>query len=253
MKRNMIHLPPAHRLFYIDVETTSEKQHFCELNSSWQSLWRQKAMRIDPSKEPEELYPKAAIYAEFGKIVCISVGAIDESQNELNIVSFYGFDERMILIEFSEWANIHLCKQPVLAAHNGKEFDYPWIARRMAIQGIRVPKPFQLFGKKTWDIPHIDTLELWKCGDYKHYTSLELLATAFGVQNPKSKLSGDKIHHAFWVERDIAGIAAYCAADVETLAHLIGKLNTAEPIQSVRNRFINCASEQEIFTEIACD
>jgi DNA polymerase elongation subunit (family B) len=249
----MIHLPPAHRLFYLDVETTSEKQYFSELSPAWQSLWRQKAMRIDASKEPEALYPKAAIYAEFGKIVCISIGTLEEKNNELRIVSFYGFDEQKILLEFAHWANEFLDKQSVLAAHNGKEFDFPWIARRLAIQGIPVPKPFQLFGKKPWDIQHIDTLELWKCGDYKHYTSLELLATTFGIQIPKSQLSGDKIHSTFWVDKDITGIAAYCAEDVETIARLIGRINASDPIQTVRNRFIKCAAEQEIFTEIACD
>lgn len=249
----MIHLPPAHRLFYLDVETTSEKQFFSELTPAWQSLWRQKATRIDALKEPEELYPKAAIYAEFGKIICISIGVLDEKHAELRIVSFYGFDEQKILVEFTRWANEFLDKQSVLAAHNGKEFDFPWIARRLAIQGIPIPKPFQLFGKKPWDIQHIDTLELWKCGDYKHFTSLELLATVFGIHHAKSHLSGDKIHHAFWVEQDISGIAAYCSADVETLARLIGRLNASDSIQTVRNRFIKCTTEQENFTEIACN
>jgi DNA polymerase elongation subunit (family B) len=249
----MIHLPPANRLFYLDVETASEKQFYSELSPSWQALWRQKATRIDASKDPEELYPKAAIYAEFGKIVCISIGSIDEKNNELRITSFYGFDERKILLEFSGWAVEFLSNQSVLAAHNGKEFDFPWIARRLAIQGIPIPKPFRLFGKKPWETPHIDTLELWKCGDYKHYTSLELLATAFDIQSPKSQLNGEKIHKAFWEEEDLAGIASYCAADVETLARLIGKLCAAEPIHTVRNRFIKCSADQEIFTEIACD
>ncbi len=249
----MIHIPPAHRLFYLDVETTSEKQHYDELSSAWQALWKQKAARIDASKTPDELYPKAAIYAEFGKIVCISVGAIEEKNSELRITSFYGLDERMILLEFTAWANDFLDNRSILAAHNGKEFDFPWIARRMAIQGLPIPKPFRIFGKKSWDIPHIDTLELWKCGDYKHYTSLELLAAAFGIQSPKSQLSGEKIHKAFWEEQDLVGIASYCAEDVETLARLIGKLNASEPFTAVRNRFIKCSAEQEIFTEIAVD
>lgn len=249
----MIHLPPAHRLFFIDVETSSEKQYYSELSSVWQTLWKQKAARIDASKTPEELYPRAAIYAEFGKIVCISVGAVEEKSHELRIASFYGLDERMILFEFAAWANEFLDNRSILAAHNGKEFDFPWIARRMAIQGIPAPKPFRLFGKKPWEIPHIDTLELWKCGDYKHYTSLELLAIAFGIQCPKSLLNGEKIHKAFWEEKDLVGIASYCAEDVETLARLIGKINGSEQFHTVRNRFIKCAEEQEIFTEIASD
>jgi hypothetical protein len=247
----MLNLPPANRVFYLDVETVAQKQFFEELSPEWQSLWTQKAQRIDALRSPKELYPQAGIYAEFGKIVCISVGAVDENSNELIINSFYGYEEKPLLISFSRWAQEFLNNQCVLVAHNGKEFDFPWIARRMAIQGIPVPKSLRLFGKKPWEISHIDTLELWKCGDYKHYTSLELLAATFEIPSPKSRLSGSKIYATFYEEQNITEIATYCAGDVETLARLVLKLKGGMEIQNVKNRYINCSADQQIFSEIA--
>jgi DNA polymerase elongation subunit (family B) len=249
----MLNLPPAHRVFYLDVETVAQKQFFKELSPEWQCLWAQKAKRIEALRSPEELYPQAGIYAEFGKIVCISVGSVDENSNELTINSFYGFEEKPLLISFSRWSQEFLNNQSILVAHNGKEFDFPWIARRMAIQGITVPKALQLFGKKPWEIPHIDTLELWKCGDYKHYTSLELLAATLEIPSPKSHLSGSKIYAAFYEELNITEIATYCAGDVETLARLVLKLKGGMEIQTVKNRYINCAADHQIFSEIAAD
>jgi uncharacterized protein YprB with RNaseH-like and TPR domain len=108
-----------------------------------------------------------------------------------------------------------------LCAHNGKEFDYPYLIRRILINGLEVPSILNLSGKKPWEVNHIDTMELWKFGDYKHYTSLELLATVFGISSPKDDINGSDVGRVYWQENDLQRIVKYCQKDVVTIVNLL--------------------------------
>ena len=168
--------------------------------------------------------------AEFGKIICISVGMI-EKNNTLKIKSFYGDDEKELLENFGKIFNSYRLSQVILCAHNGKEFDFPWIARRMLINGFEPPIPFQMFGKKPWEIPHLDTMELWKFGDWKSFISLELMAYIFGVPTPKDDIDGSMVAEVYYKEKDLQRIVKYCEKDVLTLANVFRKMRQEELLQ----------------------
>lgn len=161
--------------------------------------------------------------AEFGMIVCISVGMIDNNTGKLKIKTFSG-EERDLLIAFCELFNSPRLNNIILCAHNGKEFDFPYIARRLLINRIQPPIPFQMFGKKPWEIPHIDTMELWKFGDWKSYVSLELLAHIFGIPTPKDDIDGSMVADIYYKEGDIDRIIHYCEKDVLTLANVFRRM-----------------------------
>lgn len=168
--------------------------------------------------------------AEFGKIICISVGIIEKSE-KIIIKSFYGDDEKQLLEEFGEIFNRPKLRDVILCAHNGKEFDFPWIARRFLINGMHPPKPFQLFGKKPWEIQHLDTMELWKFGDYKSYVSLELLAHVFGIPTPKDDIDGSMVASIYYIEKDLFRIVQYCEKDVLTLANVFRRMRQENLLQ----------------------
>lgn len=138
------------KILFLDIETVPEKEHFDELSSYRKELWAQKsAYQRGAEESPEAFYGRAGIWAEFGKIVCISVGyfvAQTEGRN-FRIKTFFG-EEKQLLIEFKELLDKHFnLRTHVLCAHNGKEFDFPYIARRMIIHSIDLPKSLNLFGK----------------------------------------------------------------------------------------------------------
>jgi len=209
------------KILFIDIETVPMLPNYDDLSEDWQKLWDKKAKYLIKNEElPSEVYERAGIYAEFGKIICISVGVIT-SQNEVRIKSFYGDDEKKLLSEFAQLLNrFYHTEEHYLAAHNGKEFDYPYIARRMLIHKIALPKLLDIAGKKPWEIKHIDTLELWKFGDYKHYTSLELLAKLFDIPTPKDDINGSDVAKVYYQENNIERIVQYCEKDVITLMKL---------------------------------
>lgn len=154
---------------------------------------------------PDEIYNMAGIYAEFGKIVCISVGFINLENNtkNLHIKSFYNDDEKTLLIEFFELLNRYYNKKDaLLCAHNGKEFDFPYIARRALVNQLTIPSILDMAGKKPWEVAHLDTLQLWKFGDFKHYTSLSLLTTIFGIPTPKDDIDGSMVNDVYWQDKD---------------------------------------------------
>ena len=183
--------------------------------------------RNDPDSTPDQMYKSAGIYAEFGKIVCISCGF--NNGIEFRIKSFYGDDEKILLEEFAELLNKHYSgSRFLLCAHNGKEFDFPYIARRMIIHGISLPSKLSLFGKKHWEIPHIDTMELWRFGDFKHYTSLKLLAHVLGVPSPKEDIDGSMVRDVYYEENDLERIVKYCERDVVTVAQVFLRLRNEE-------------------------
>ncbi len=221
----MIQNIPIERVLFLDIETVPQSGIWEELSEEDQKLWDKKT-KIQRKDEvsAEDFYPeRAGIMAEFGKIICISIGMLEHS-NSLKIKSFYGDNEKKLLQEFGEIFNSTKLRDVILCAHNGKEFDFPWIARRFLINGIQPPFPFQLFGKKPWEIPHIDTMELWKFGDYKSFVSLELLAHVFGIPTPKDDIDGSMVSSIYYVEKDLFRIVQYCEKDVLTLANIFRKM-----------------------------
>jgi len=210
-------------VLFLDIETVPQVPEFNELDDKFKYLWEKKAellKRNKPDATADKLYSSAGIYAEFGKIVCISCGFTNGK--EFRIKSFFGDDEKILLEEFAELLNKHYNNNyNLLCAHNGKEFDFPYIARRMLVNGIHIPEILNLAGKKPWEIRHLDTMELWKFGDYKHYTSLELLAALFKIPTPKDDIDGSMVGHVYWVDKDLDRIVVYCQKDVITIAQLL--------------------------------
>ncbi len=219
----MLHKIPLDNILFLDIETVPEEEDFNNLSEGLQELWRQKTeyQRRD-EYTPEEFYDRAGIWAEFGKIVCISVGYFSSRNNErqFRTTSFHG-EEKQLLIEFRNLLEGHF-SQPyhLLCAHNGKEFDFPYIARRMIIHNINIPLKLNLFGKKPWEVPHLDTMELWKFGDYKHYTSLKLLTSILQVPSPKDDIDGSQVRDVFYNEKDLDRIVTYCEKDVVATAQV---------------------------------
>jgi uncharacterized protein YprB with RNaseH-like and TPR domain len=222
-------MPDLHKILFIDVETVPLAATYDDLDTDWQKLWDKKSQYfLKENETPSEVYNRAGIYAEFGKIVCISAGFISKN-NEVRVKSFYSKNEVDILTEFAGLLNRAFnSNEHLLAAHNGKEFDFPYIARRMLINNLKLPNLLDLAGKKPWQIPHIDTLEQWKFGDYKHYTSLELLAKVFGIPTPKDDITGADVYAVYYQDDDLERIAQYCEKDVFTLIKLYLKQNTID-------------------------
>ncbi|HKL91367.1 MAG TPA: 3'-5' exonuclease, partial [Allomuricauda sp.] len=203
-------------ILFLDIETVPQHQEFSELDGTAQLLWEQKTQYQRKDEfTPEEFYDRAGIWAEFGKIVCISVGYFAHKGEHRNfrVTSFHG-DETQILKQFKQLLQDHFSQvKHLLCAHNGKEFDFPYIARRMVINGINLPYKLDLFGKKPWEVPHLDTMELWKFGDYKHYSSLKLLSYVLGIPSPKEDMDGSMVKDVFYKENDIDRIVTYCELD----------------------------------------
>ena len=208
-------------LMVLDIETVPQYASFDEVPENLRELWAAKSQYQRKEATPEEFYDRAAIWAEFGKIVCISVGIfLNGKRTALRVKSFAGHDEKELLEDFSKM----LAGQPlsiILCAHNGKEFDFPYICRRMLLNGVQFPPHLQITGKKPWEIPHLDTMELWKFGDYKNYTSLSLLTAIFNIPTSKDDIDGSQVGHVYWVEDDLPRICTYCQKDVIATAQLI--------------------------------
>ena len=218
---------PIENILFLDIETVPQMADYSQLPENFKKLWNKKAdqlskfekFRNETEKQADEVYERAGIYAEFGKIICISTGIL--RNNVLWIKSFYGDDEKNLLSEFSDTLNkVREKPYTFLCAHNGKEFDYPYMIRRMLITGLPVPAILDLSGKKPWEVNHLDTMELWKFGDYKNYTSLELLANIFGIPTPKDDIQGSDVARVYWEEQDLPRIVKYCQKDVITIVNL---------------------------------
>lgn len=221
----MIQKIPIENILFLDIETVPQTDTWNNLDSTTQYLWdkKTKSQRKEEIVASDFYEQRAGIMAEFGMIVCISVGMIDNNTGKLKIKTFSG-EERNLLIAFCELFNSPRLNNIILCAHNGKEFDFPYIARRLLINGIQPPIPFQMFGKKPWEIPHIDTMELWKFGDWKSYVSLELLAHIFGIPTPKDDIDGSMVADIYYKEGDIDRIIHYCEKDVLTLANVFRQM-----------------------------
>ena len=223
----MIHKLNLENLLFLDIETVPETKYYSDLSEDKQKLWDSKSKyQRKEDYSPEDFYDRAGIWAEFGKIICISVGYFTEvnSVRQFRVTSFYG-DEHGLLLEFKALIETHFSKpKHLLCAHNGKEFDFPYIARRMVIHKISLPLKLNLFGKKPWEVPHLDTLELWKFGDFKHYTSLKLLTSVLGILSPKDDIDGSEIFRVYYEEKNIERIVTYCQKDTIAVAQVILRL-----------------------------
>ncbi|ANW97207.1 3'-5' exonuclease [Wenyingzhuangia fucanilytica] len=212
-------------ILFLDIETVPLYKTFSEVPDVEKDLFENKtAYKRGEEISAEEFYSNAGIWAEFGKVVCISVGYF--VNQELRITSFASKDEKEILIGFKKLLEVHFNQpQQLLCGHNAKEFDFPFIARRMIVHGLDLPVKLNLFGKKPWEIPHLDTLELWKFGDYKHYTSLKLLTHLLGVPSPKGDIDGSQVGTVFYEQDDLPRIVRYCEQDVLALARVYLRFN----------------------------
>lgn len=213
------------RILFLDIETVPMVPDFNQLPEAYKPLWKKKSktLKNELNQSTEEIFERAGIYAEFGKIICVSLGFFYKNESSLlfRVRSFYGHDEKQILEDFSQLLNDHFnSAQHYLCAHNGKEFDFPYLSRRMVIHHLDLPYLLDNFGKKPWETNLLDTMELWKFGDYKSYTSLELLSCVFGFPSPKDDISGQDVARVYWQENDLERIARYCAKDVVTIARL---------------------------------
>jgi len=224
-------------ILFLDVETVPQVAGFDKLSPDWQALWERKAKLLIKNTEtetPESIYSRAGIYAEFGKIICISCGFIsgEGDKKRLSLKSFYGEEEKEVLLSFcgmlNRWA---MDNSKFLCAHNGKEFDFPFLCRRMIINGIKIPHSLNTSGKKPWEIPHIDTMELWKFGDYKSFTSLNLLAHCLDIPTPKDDIDGSMVAEVFWEQKNLQRIVNYCQKDVVTVANVYLRMNGESIIQ----------------------
>ena len=228
----MIQNIPLEKVLFIDIETVPQSGDWNSLTETDQNLWDKKT-KIQRKEDftAEEFYKeRGGIMAEFGKIICISVGILEKNE-KLMIKSFSGDNEKKLLEEFGEIFNRPKLRDVILCAHNGKEFDFPWIARRFLINGMQPPQPFQLFGKKPWEIPHLDTLELWKFGDYKSFVSLELLANVFRIPTPKDDIDGSMVASIYYIEKDLPRIVKYCEKDVLTLANVFRRMRQEDLLE----------------------
>lgn len=214
-------------ILFLDIETVPLFENYEEVDDTAKLLWEKKTeyQRRD-EHSPEEFYDRAGIWAEFGKIICISVGyfVLKGDVRNFRVTSFSG-DEIQLLKDFKSLLETHFNRpQHVLCAHNGKEFDFPFIARRMIINRIDIPAKLNLFGKKPWEVPHLDTLELWKFGDYKHFTSLKLLTHILDIPSPKDDIDGSEVRDVFYNEKDIDRIIRYCEKDAVAVAQVFLRL-----------------------------
>ena len=228
---------PLHNILFLDIETVPQSPAYADLPNDWKKLWDTKStslVKYHEGQTNETLYPRAGIYAEFGKIVCVSCGVIQGNGEQRKIVlkSFYGDDEKKLLIEFIDMLNKWATGEAkFLCAHNGKEFDFPYLCRRMIINGLSIPSLLNISGKKPWEVNHYDTLELWKFGDYKSFTSLNLLAHVLGVPTPKDDIDGSMVWEVYWKEKNLERIVTYCQKDVVTVAQILLRMNGEQLIK----------------------
>ncbi|MBY0244358.1 MAG: 3'-5' exonuclease [Sphingobacteriaceae bacterium] len=221
----------------LDIETVPQYENFEDVPEVFQELWAKKtSFQRKEEETPSDFYKKAGILAEFGKVICISVGVFDNKHGDLKlrVKSFYGDDEKVILEQFSGL----LAKQSpltLLCAHNGKEFDYPYLSRRIIINNLPLPKQLKIAGKKPWEVPHLDTMELWRFGDYKNFTSLNLLANIFDIPTPKDDIDGSMVKDVYYKEKNLARIVNYCQKDVITTAQILLRFKNSPsiPIENI--------------------
>lgn len=219
-------------ILFLDIETVPQHESYSDLETTAKKLWELKTeYQRKEDHTPEEFYDRAGIWAEFGKIICISVGYFKHQgdNRKFRVTSFHG-DEAEILKSFKALLESYFSRpHHILCAHNGKEFDFPFITRRMIINGMDVPSKLNLFGKKPWEVTHLDTMELWKFGDYKTFTSLKLMAHVLGIPSPKDDIEGSQVRDVYYNDKDLERIISYCEKDTLTVAQIFLRLRN-EPL-----------------------
>lgn len=240
-------------ILFLDIETVAQSENYEQLSESWRELWDHKARSLIRNPEldtPESIYDRAGIYAEFGKIICISCGCIQGGGDDKKLIikSFFDDDEHKLLTQFAamlqKWSG---SSEKFLCAHNGKEFDYPYLCRRMIINGIEIPEALKIAGRKPWEVRHLDTLEMWKFGDYKSYTSLKLLAQALGIPSPKDDIDGSQVYSVYYKEKNLERIATYCQKDVVTLTQILLRMH-CQPLVKPENVTIKYVQQMDIIS-----
>ncbi|MFA9391858.1 MAG: 3'-5' exonuclease [Prolixibacteraceae bacterium] len=213
-------------ILFLDIETVPMLPDFNDMSEKFKKLWEKKSTYFrEGEQSAADVFQRAGIYAEFGKIICISVGTIYQKQGEMKcrVKSYANDDEKKLLYEFVNMLeNYSKHGSAKLCAHNGQEFDYPYIARRCLINNIPIPKLLDIAGAKPWEVKDVllDTLQLWKFGDYKNYTSLDLLCAVFDIPTPKDDIDGSQVAEVYYQDGDLDRIVMYCEKDVFALAQL---------------------------------
>ncbi len=230
--------PLLFNILFLDIETAAKYKTYEELPERLRPLWEKKAsyLRNDAELSISDMYKdRAAIYSEFGQVICIGIGGLylnEKKELNLKVKTLSADSEKALLENFSDILDKHKAKNSLqLCAHNGKEFDFPYLSRRMLINGLKLPLALDLGGKKPWEINHIDTMELWKFGDYKKFTSLDLLAAIFDIPSSKSDISGADVNRVYHEEKDLEKIKEYCGRDVSVLAQLYLKMKTYDSLE----------------------
>jgi DNA polymerase elongation subunit (family B) len=228
-------------ILFLDIETVSCARSYEKLDDALKPLWNKKAAIVRKTEQEQAsdlFFERAAIYAEFGKVIVIGLGVITFDEHDapsLRVKALKCHDEKALLQEFKLILETSFQQDGLkLCAHNGKEFDFPYLCRRMLVDGIPLPRVLDIAGKKPWEIAHLDTMELWKFGDRKSFTSLNLLATLFGISSSKALMEGSEVNHYYYTENNLDKIAAYCLQDVIVTAQIFLKMNCWEPIQTAR-------------------
>ncbi|MCH2229394.1 MAG: 3'-5' exonuclease [Crocinitomicaceae bacterium] len=224
------------KILFLDIETVPQTYQFDKLDEKSRELFELKTrfMQKDDKTFSDIYNERGGIYAEFGKIICISVGFVNESHTgkQIRMKSFYHDDEETLLMQFKKLLEEHYnSPMSILCGHNAKEFDFPYICRRMLINGIELPPVLDIAGKKPWEINHLDTMELWKFGDFKAYTSLALLCHVFKIPTPKDDISGADVARVYFEENDLERIKVYCEKDVVALIQLFIKMTGGELVE----------------------
>jgi DNA polymerase elongation subunit (family B) len=246
-----MHYDLVKNILFLDLETASHQQHFEELNERFSELWKKKSAFLRKDSAPGEVYPeKAAIYAEFGKIICIGLGFFAQEEGELVFKTrvLKQANEEEILREFASLLGKLGPKNWRLCAHNGKEFDFPYLCRRMLINRIPLPGLLQLMGRRPWEISHLlDTMEMWKFGDYKAFTSLDLMAACLEVPGSKDDINGSQVGHVYHQDKDLERIARYCQKDVATMAMVFMRLSGLEILPEERIRHEDSSPNEGVY------
>ena len=228
----MLETVDLQQVMVLDIETVSQMATFDELNDNFKVLWAHKVRNtLEADQTAADVYSNAGLHAEFGKVICISVGVFHLQQGQMGfrLKSFAHRTERELLADFSNL----LHTQPanlVLCGHNSKAFDFPYLCRRMIINGLPLPTQLDVTGKKPWEVNHLDTMELWRFGDFRSYVSLNLLAAVLGIPSSKDDISGADVCRVYYEENDLERIRIYCGKDVLTTAQILRRLRNESPI-----------------------